>query len=79
MSAVNRGPMVTRRGLCDLQVCVPANWSDAQVEEFANSDTPTGLESHWRLRAADDKYQRGAPIRVQCAECVGNVHIMLSC
>ena len=71
--------MVTRRGLLDMQVCVPSDWTDAQAEVFANRHNPTGIESQWRLRSADDPAQAGAPIRVQCEQCASNVHIMLSC
>jgi hypothetical protein len=70
---------VTRRGLLDMQVCVPDDWTDAQAEQFANTDTPTGISSDWRLRTADDPSQAGAPIRVKCQQREGHVHIMLSC
>jgi hypothetical protein len=71
--------MITRRGLIDMQVCVPSEWTDAQAEDFANRANPTGIRSPWRLRAADDPAQAGAQIRVTCAECADNVHIMMSC
>lgn len=62
-----------------MQVCVPEDWTDAQAEEFANRDTPTGISSDWHLRGADDPAQAGAPIRVPCQQRAGHVHIMLSC
>lgn len=73
------GAEVTRRGLCDMQVCVPAGYTDAQAEAFANGSTPTGLDHGWALRAADDPAQAGAPIRVPCRDRPGFVHIMMSC
>lgn len=74
-------PMVTRMALFDLQVCVPKEFTDAQVEEFANKDCPAGTSNGWRMRAADDRKQAGAPIRVQCADAERPdcVHIMLEC
>lgn len=70
---------VTRCGLIDLQVCVPEDWSDAQAEQFANAERPTGIDSRWTLRAADDPAQNGAPIRVACDSRAHHVHIMMSC
>lgn len=70
---------VTRRGFLDLQVCVPKEWTDKQAEDFANDDSPTGIESRWALRDADCPAQAGAPIRVQCEQCAENVHIIMSC
>lgn len=71
--------MVTRTGIFDMQVCVPADWTDEKVEEFANSQNPAGTTLGWKMRAADSEYQAGAPVRVPCANGGGNVHIMLEC
>jgi hypothetical protein len=70
---------VTNVSIFDMQVCVPADWTDAQVEEFANSQNPAGTELGWRIRGPESPYQQGAPVRVQCAIGGGNVHIMLEC
>lgn len=71
--------MVTRFGLCDLQVCVPKHWTDKQAEEFANSEHPTGIDSQWQMKHQGDPTLSGCDERVQCAQCDENVHIMLSC
>jgi hypothetical protein len=73
------GPQVTRTGMLDMQVCVPADFTDWQVEEFANTATPSGTEHGWHMRTADDPAQAGAPLRVPCRDREGHVHIMLSC
>ena len=72
-------PTVTKYGLVAMQVCVPAEWTDEQVEEFANRDNPSGLAAGWHIRVADSLYQAGAPVRVTCAQNADNVHIMLEC
>lgn len=72
-------PEVTRVGVFDMQVCVPAEYTDEQAETFANADHPAGTTRGWRMRAADDPAQNGAPIRVKCTQHSENVHIMLSC
>lgn len=70
---------VIKFGALDMQVCVPADWTDEQVEEFANRENPSGLEIGWKIRPADSPYQAGAPVRVTCAKNADNVHIMLEC
>ena len=72
-------PMVTRVGFCDMQVCVPKGWTDAQAEEFANTERPTGISSQWRMKHTGDETLRDDPERMQCAERADCVHIMLSC
>jgi hypothetical protein len=70
---------VTRVGIFDMQVCVPAEWTDEQVERFANSMNPAGTEHGWTIRRADNPAQNGAPERVVCAQDPARVHIMLEC
>ncbi len=60
-----------------MQVCVPADWTDEQVIEFANRKNPAGTELGWKIRGPESPYQNGAPVRVPCSERVGSVHIML--
>jgi hypothetical protein len=70
---------VTRLGLCDMQICVPSDYTDEQVERFANNH-PTGLDHGWTIRTAEnDPAQKGAPTRVQCQNRADHVHVMLHC
>lgn len=78
-ATTNSEPQVTKAGLVDMQVCVPADWTDKQVEYFANHQNPTGIGSRWAIRRADNKFQAGAAERVDCSERAGCVHIMLEC
>jgi len=70
---------VTRVGIFDMQVCVPAEWTDEQVERFANSMNPAGTDLGWTIRRSDNPAQYGAPERVVCASDPTRVHIMLEC
>lgn len=72
-------PEVTKRGLLGMQVCVPADYSNEQVEQFANTDNPTGIESKWVIRRQGDPALAGCDERVQCESRAGCVHIMLDC
>lgn len=70
---------VIRRGLCSMQVCVPEDTADAEVEEFANAENPTGISSRWRIRREGDESLLGARERVACQQRFRCVHIMLDC
>ncbi len=64
-------PNVVRRSLVNIQVCVPNEYTKDQIEEFINTEEPTGIQSSWRL---DESVAR-----VTCASCNGNVHVILEC
>lgn len=68
---------VTRRGFLDMQVCVPAGYTDEQALEFAESQNPCGTEGGWMVRKEGSKYLAGAPERRECEEREGYVHITL--
>ena len=70
-------PQVTRRGALDMQVCVPSDWSDKQVKEFADRENPCGTEHGWAIRKEGDKALNGDPERISCSQIDGYVHIML--
>lgn len=74
-------PEVTRDGLCVMQVCVPREFTDEQVEQFANSERPTGIASQWSVQHQGDETLNGSDERVQCehperGDCV---HVVLAC
>lgn len=68
---------VTRAGLLDMQVCVPAEFTDDQVLEFAERENPCGTTAGWQIRRAGDPHLSGCDERVQCQERPDHVHIML--
>lgn len=70
-------PKVTRRGAFDIQVCVPGNYTDDQVKDFADKDTPSGTESGWHIRREGDKALAGDAERVPCETRAGCVHVMM--
>ena len=70
---------VTWLGILDMQVCVPKDWSDSEVIEFAESENPSGTTLGWVIRKEGDKNLLGQPERNPCSERVGFVHIMLDC
>lgn len=72
-------PSVTRMKLASLQVCAPASFTDEEVEEFANRERPTGIDSRWTIRRTGDPALNGDPERNPCADDPENVHIMLDC
>lgn len=67
---------VLHRGMLDMQVCVPKEWTDDEVNKFAESENPCGSNG-WFIRQQGDKGLKGADERVMCAENANRVHIML--
>lgn len=70
-------PQVTYHGVLDMQVCVPADWSDEQVKSFADHHNPCGTKHGWEIRREGDPALAGCRERVQCADRKNHVHIML--
>ena len=70
-------PQVTKRGALDMQVCVPADWTDEQAKSFADRKNMCGTELGWIIRRQGDKALGGDPERQPCLIRVGYVHIML--
>lgn len=68
---------VTKHGLLDMQVCVPEQWADEQVIDFAEAQFPCGTTYGWSIRRQGDDKLAGYDERVACAEREGCVHIML--
>jgi hypothetical protein len=76
---MNTTPTIIKAGLLAMQVCVPGDWSDEQVEKLANSNNPAGTELGWKIRKQGDKLLDGADERVVCSRDPQYVHIMLDC
>lgn len=68
---------VTKRGALDMQVCVPADWTDEDVKLFADEYNPCGTEHGWHIRKAGNEALAGDPERAACRDRTGCVHIML--
>lgn len=68
---------VTKVGVLDMQVCVPATWTDEQVIQFAEQENPCGTVCGWFIRKQGDPLLEKAPERTPCAHHKGYVHIML--
>lgn len=70
-------PEVTRRGLLDMQVCVPKDWTDDQIRAFAEAENPAGTSGGWSIRKEGDKLLAGSPERMPCDDRESFVHVML--
>lgn len=70
-------PLILKRGCFDVQVCVPAEWTDELVMAFANRENPSGTENGWRIRRQGDKAMGSNPERNPCEKRKGFVHIVL--
>lgn len=70
---------VTRSSLLSMQVCVPKDWTDEQVERFANTENPTGISSQWHIVRECDELLLGSHERITCESHGGMEHIVLVC
>ena len=68
---------ITRRGLLDMQVCVPKEWKDADAVLFAEKENKCGTTGGWQIRREGSKYLSGNPERAKCEKKDNFVHIML--
>lgn len=57
---------VTKTGALDMQVCVPADWTDEQVKAFADSANMCGTMYGWHIRKTGDPALAGDPERQPC-------------
>ena len=72
-------PTVLVEKMFDLQVCVPKDWTDNDVEQFANSRSPAGTQNGWKVMHTGHKYLGGDPERVVCSDNPEYVHMRLEC
>jgi hypothetical protein len=72
-------PEVTKQGIFSMQVCIPADWTDVQAKDFADSENPSGTSQGWFIRKDGDPALCGDDERVACSDRAGFVHIMLDC
>lgn len=68
---------ITIRGMLDMQVCVPENWTDDEVLNFAEIYNSCGTEYGWHIRKEGSKLLNGDSERVNCQDRKGYIHIML--
>lgn len=69
---------IARRGFLDVQVCVPVDWSDDQVLDFAQTEYPCGTTNGWAIRREGSPFLlAGDPERCPCQDLPGHVHITL--
>lgn len=71
------GPAILRASLLDMQVCVPIEWTDEEIEEFAETENPSGTTNDWFVVKEGNKRLGGDPERSPCAKHSGFVHVRL--
>ncbi|HTG26077.1 MAG TPA: hypothetical protein VK681_39130 [Reyranella sp.] len=73
------GAQVTQSGMLDMQVCVPTEWDDEAVKEFADREILAGTTHGWQVARQGHATLAGADERVPCAQREGFVHVRLVC
>ena len=75
--AMGKKAGITRYGGIDMQVCVPKEYTDEQVKDFADNENPCGTPDGWVIRKEGSPFLKGSPERVQCDTNPDSVHITL--
>ena len=70
---------VTRTKALAMQVCVPADWTDERIVEFAEEENPCGTDYGWHVCELGAVELAGDADRVNCAQMPGHVHVVLGC
>jgi len=65
---------IIRSGILSIQLCVPKEWTDAQVIALAEKEDPCGTFAGWQVRKSSKKC---GPERVQCKESGEMIHIVV--
>lgn len=68
---------ITHQGVFDLQVCVPEDWTDEEVETFVGAMVPCGTTTGWQIRKEGHEALQGDPERMPCEDREDFVHIVL--
>jgi len=70
-------PSVAHFGIFDMQVCIPKDWTDKQILDFAESAYPSATSNGWQIRKEGDEDLNGDPERAQCHDFKDFVHVVL--
>lgn len=65
---------VIRTGIFNIQVCAPKDWTDAQIEKFAEQQQPNEIGYAWTICGA---LPNGDPKEVQCDKFPDHKHVVL--
>lgn len=68
---------VIRNGIFSMQVCVPGDFTDEQITNFANTENPCGTKRGWAVRKEGHELIAGDAERVKCSLIDNCVHVML--
>ena len=68
---------IIRIGFFQMQLCVPKEFSDKEIIEFAERENPAGTQNGWNLVRDGDEILGGDSARVQCLEIEDNIHVVV--
>lgn len=72
------GGMIIKEGVFALGVCVPADWTDEQISQWATKVYHCGATSGWHVRKEGDRLiTEDSPERGVCEKDPSRVHVVL--
>lgn len=60
-----------------MRLCVPGNFTEEQIVEFAENKNPCGTSHGWELAKEGHLSLEGNKDRIMCAGDVDNVHVVV--
>ncbi len=77
MTIKTEQPSVIQRTILAIQVCVPEDWIDEQIREFAEREERCGTTAGWGIRKDGNPRLDGTRERICCDTRDGFVHVIL--
>jgi len=65
---------ILRRGVFGISVCIPKDWTDQQVIDFVEADSPCGTADGWQPSA---RTEENCNKRIPCEDREGYMHMVL--
>jgi len=70
--------LIYKKGLMAMSVCVHKSMTREAIEEWANQENPTGIESRWKI-AKTKVFIDGSPNPCKCQIDLNQLHWLLEC
>lgn len=70
-------PEIVRISFLAMQLCVPEDFTEAQILEAAERLNPSGTTNGWILAKEGDMALKGDPERVPCLAHPEKVHVLV--
>ena len=78
MGNIKYNPEVMVKGILGMRLCVPDDWTDEQIIQFAEKENPAGTSNGWYIAEKGDTAFDGASARIKCEDRENYVHLVVT-